>query len=233
MKRALAAFAVVTVASVSAIAATQAQVPAKNEQVAQASDSERGQPDMRRGPHGRDHGREQGRRGPRGERMQMWLAQNLNAAETLIGIRADQHDAWRDYTNALLAMFQPPARPAVVPDANAEPAPFAREERLIQNVTDRAAKAAELSKAIDALKAKLTPEQLTKLANADLRFGPPMGPGGPGRGPHGHGPHGGHGPMDRGGPQGGPDDMNGPGPGGNDAPDDGGPDAGPDAGPAE
>lgn len=224
MKRSLAALAIVSIASVSAIAATQAQVPAQNDKVAQASGSDQGKPDMRRGPHGRDQGREQGRRGPRGERMQMWLAQNLNTTETLIGIRADQHDVWRDYTNALLAMFQPPARPTAAPDANAAPVPFAREERLISNVTDRAAKAADLSKAIEALKAKLTPEQLTKLANADLRFGPPMGPRGHGRdrGP-GHGPHG-HGPQDRGGPQAGPDDMNAP--GAPDMPDDGAPDAG-------
>ncbi|WEK51440.1 MAG: hypothetical protein P0Y66_05385 [Candidatus Kaistia colombiensis] len=214
MKRTLAALAIATLTGVSAVAVAPAF--AKPDATTEASSKGGDQGEMKRGPHGRDHGREQDRRGPRGERMQMWLAQNLNAAETLIGIRADQHDAWRDYTNALLAMFQPPVRPVVAPDANAAPVPFAREERLISNVTDRAAKAADLSKAIDALKAKLTPEQLTKLANAELRFGPPMRGHGRdrGQGPHGHGSH------DRGGP----DRMNAP--GGNDAPDDGGPDAG-------
>lgn len=225
MKRALAAFAVVTVASVSAIAATQAQVPAKNEQVAQASDSERGQPDMRRGPHGRDHGREQGRRGPRGERMQMWLAQNLNAAETLIGIRADQLDAWRAYTSALIDLFTPPAPPAPPiggpapggPDGAAERA-FAREERMAQRIKERAAKADALIAAITTLKAKLTPDQLEKLGSVTLMPRPPMHPGWGGRGPGGHGPDGrgpeGRGPEGRGGPGWHGPMHHGPGPGG-------------------
>ncbi|MCX5580606.1 hypothetical protein [Kaistia terrae] len=201
MKRTLAALAILSLASVSAVAVAPAF--AKSEASAEASTQSGDRGEMKRGPHGGKHaGKHEGRgqmrghgpHGPRGERMQMWLAQNLNAAETLIGIRADQHDAWRDYTNALLAMFQPPARPAppaagAAPEAKPAPQAFAREERLVQRATERAAKAAELSKAIDALKAKLTPEQLEKLAQADLRFGPPMGPRGHGRdrGP-GHGP---------------------------------------------
>jgi len=106
--------------------------------------------------------------GPHGPRnMQMWLANNLNTTETLIGITADQQDAWRGYTNAVLAMFERPARPDVKPGDKADAAkvPFAREERLIRMATDRAAKAADLSKAIEALKAKLTPEQMQKLAD--------------------------------------------------------------------
>lgn len=236
MKRTLAALAILSLASVSAVAVA----PAFAQPDRPGATERDGRGDMKRGPHG---GRHEGRRGdmrghgphgPRGERMQMWLATNLNAAETLIGIRADQHDAWRDYTTALLAMFQPPARPAppapgAAPEAKPAPQAFAREEMLVRRATERAAKAADLSKAIDALKAKLTPEQLEKLAQADLRFGPPMGPRGHGRdrGP-GHGPHG-HGPQDRGGPMGG-DDMGGPGgpdaPDAPDVPDDGGPDAG-------
>ncbi|WP_051231868.1 hypothetical protein [Kaistia adipata] len=192
MKRTLAALSIVTLASVSAIAIAPAfakpDAPAAAEM---AKDGERGE--MRRGPHGDRHaGKHEGRgdhdrrghgaHGPR--KMQMWLANNLSATETLIGITADQQDAWRGYTNALLAMFERPARPDVKPGDKADAAkvPFAREERLIQNSTERAAKAGELQKAIDALKAKLTPEQLQKLADAELRFGPPM------RGGHGHGP---------------------------------------------
>jgi hypothetical protein len=205
MKRTLAALAILSLASVSAVAVAPAFAKSEtatepSTKSADAKGGDRGE--MKRGPHGGKHaGKHEGRgqmrghgpHGPRGERMQMWLANNLNAAETLIGIRADQHDAWRDYTTALLAMFQPPARPAppaagAAPEAKPAPQAFAREERLVQRATERAAKAAELSKAIDALKAKLTPEQLEKLAQADLRFGPPMGPRGHGRdrGP-GHG----------------------------------------------
>ncbi|WP_018184888.1 hypothetical protein [Kaistia granuli] len=191
MKRTLAALAIVTLAGASAIAVAPAAFAAKTDTVAEASKGgDKGE--MKRGPHGgrhagnqegrggRHHGRDMrghGPHGPRGERMQMWLANNLNAAETLIDIRPDQKDAWRGYTNALLAMFQPPARPDAAA-AEADKAPFAREERLIRRSTERAAKAADLQKAIDGLKAKLTPEQLQKLADADLRFGPPMrGPG--------------------------------------------------------
>ena len=215
MKRTLAALAILSLASVSAVAIAPAF--AKPEATAEASTQSGDRGDMKRGPHGGKHaGKHEGRgqmrghgaHGPRGERMQMWLAQNLNAAETLIGIRADQHDAWRDYTNALLAMFQPPARPAppaagAAPEAKPAPQAFAREERLVQRATERAAKAAELSKAIDALKAKLTPEQLEKLAQADLRFGPPMGPRGHGHG-RDRGP--GHGPQERGQQDSGPQD---------------------------
>jgi hypothetical protein len=190
MKRTLAALAIVTLAGVSAVAVAPAF--AKSDTAAEASSKGGDRGDMKRGPHGGKHAGQHGRdmrghgpHGPRGERMQMWLANNLNAAETLIDIRPDQKEAWRGYTNALLAMFQRPARPDAAAAAEADKAPFAREERLIRNSTERAAKAADLQKAIDALKAKLTPEQLQKLADADLRFGPPMR--GPGR-DRGHGP---------------------------------------------
>lgn len=198
MKRTLAALSIVTLASVSAIAVAPAfakpDAPAAAET---AKDGERGE--MKRGPHGGKHAgmhegrghhdkRGHGAHSPR--KMQMWLANNLSATETLIGITADQQDAWRGYTNALLAMFERPARPDVKPGDKADAAkvPFAREERLIRNSTERAAKAADLQKAIDALKGKLTPEQLQKLADADLRFGPPMRGHGPDRGPRGEAP---------------------------------------------
>lgn len=133
------------------------------------------------GHGGRPFAQEGRFQGPGAHGPDLRLAEQLSAAETLIGVRSEQLDVWRDYTNALLALLQPPMPPAVSPQAGGEataPKPFDRETRLIQDAEQRAAKAQTLAKSIDALKVKLTPDQLTRLADADLRFGPPHG--GPG-----------------------------------------------------
>lgn len=161
--------------------------------------------------------------GPRGQEFRMRIAERLSAAETLIGIRADQLDAWRSYTSALIDLFAPPAPPAPPvggltpggpapggPDAGADRA-FAREERMAQRIKDRAAKADALIAAIATLKTKLTPDQLEKLGSITLMPRPPMHPGWGGRGPGGHGPEG-RGPEGRGGPDGRGPMHHGPGP---------------------
>lgn len=232
MNRTLAALGIAALAGTTMLSAAQAEPPKGPAPAAQ----------MRPGPGGPGDQRGPGSffRAHRGE-IQLRLAEKLSAAETLIGIRTNQIDTWRDYTSALLALFEPPAPPAPpAPGEDGEKA-FARQERMIAMINDRAAKAATLEKAITALKATLTPEQLDKLAKVDLEPRPPMGPRGPrdGMGPRGGmgmmdgmGPHGGkgwhgHGPRGPGGP-----DQDGPRAGGDDpAGPAGGPPPAPDAGP--
>ncbi|MET2829593.1 hypothetical protein [Mesorhizobium shangrilense] len=136
---------------------------------------------MRAGPQGfRPEGFGPRRMGPPPEFM---LAARLSALETRIGIRAEQLDAWRDYTSALQAVLSP-ARPdhgrggpgdpdAAGPEAKRDP--FAFQERLADDVTARAVSAAKLKDAITVLRTTLTPEQLEILASADRPHGPPPG----------------------------------------------------------
>ncbi|TZG33477.1 hypothetical protein [Agrobacterium sp. B1(2019)] len=99
-----------------------------------------------------------------GKAIRFRLAGMLSAQETAIGIRADQQDAWRAYTNALLSLI--PDRDAVLsvigaPDEDPKgPEAFDRVEALSDALAAKAEKAQVLKRAITDLRAKLTPEQL-------------------------------------------------------------------------
>jgi hypothetical protein len=119
----------------------------------------------------------------------LMLGSRLAAIETIIGIRTDQLDAWRNYTSALVDFFdehpprlddagpQPTQNPASSPTGENRPL-FA--EKIADHAIELGEKAQKLKQATQSLRSLLTPDQLEKLARVDHPPHPHSGPNGDG-----------------------------------------------------
>lgn len=112
------------------------------------------------------------RRPPRsrfaGEQDALSFARNLAAAETALGIRSEQLDSWRAFTDALQA--------AVIPAPPPEPAPASPVEGFAAHLKAEGASGERLRLALDGLRARLTKDQLARFAQLEPAFVPPPPP---------------------------------------------------------
>ncbi len=126
------------------------------------------------------------------------LAGKLAAAEIYIGVKPQQLDAWRAYTQALLDLVSTDEVPPPPHENNPAPpsAPGSKPEKkdelpgemLSELILKKSDKAKTLQDAATALRSALTPSQVGKLVELDrnlMRRPPPIHGPGPESGPYG------------------------------------------------
>ncbi len=193
MRNSLLATAVIATAILGGSAASQAEE--QNAPAPQATEQgvPPGVPDL-----GPDRGPDRGPM-PRIRRMAgpdvLGLATKLSAAEIYIGVTPEQLGPWRAYASALIDLVSPgPERaplPAMSAEDSARPEPRLAGEELAGIVAKKAEQAKTLQDAVAALKPKLSPQQVQKLAELERALMPPPGPRhGPGEGGRFGPPHG-------------------------------------------
>jgi len=163
------AFEVATLQEAGSLPRADGPLPAAPLADAPLADAPLADPETQGQPDRSGRGDRRERRPPRsrfaGEQDALSFARNLAAAETALGIRSEQLDSWRAFTDALQA--------AVIPAPPPEPAPASPVEGFAAHLKAEGASGERLRLALDGLRARLNKDQLARFAQLEPALVPP------------------------------------------------------------